>query len=191
MRTLLFLIMITGLLSCSDNKAFEGTQFINAKVFDGNTFIEKDFYVDNGIFKFQADGEPSNIIDLKNQFVIPPFGDAHTHNFDDISTFDSIYRAYINEGVFYVQVLTNHHSIYLKLKDSLNAPGKIAVAFAHGGITSTGGHPHNLYESQALNYSWRAMFDPVKKDSLIRSKIKANDAYNRVKQEKGIITFKP
>ena len=65
----------------------------------------------------------------------------------------------------------------MRVKDSLNKPGKIDAIFAHGGLTSTGGHPHTLYETQALGYSWRAMFDPEKKEEILAGRSSADDAY--------------
>jgi predicted amidohydrolase YtcJ len=49
-------------------------------------------------------------IDLGGGFVIPPFGDALTHNFDGARNIDQIINAYMHEGTFYVQVLTHYRS---------------------------------------------------------------------------------
>lgn len=163
--------------SCKDRPQSPSIKYTNGHIFDGDNFRKSSFVVQDGKFHFDTSIKFDSTIDLNENYVIPPFGDAHTHNFDDVTNFDSIYKAYINEGTFYVQVLTNHYSNYLKVKDSLNTPGRIDAKFAHGGITSTGGHPHGLYESQALKYSWRAMFDPEKKEEILSSRIKENDAY--------------
>lgn len=176
MQKLSILILLFSILNCT-TKDENAVLYINGYIFNGTTFVKKDFVTSDGVFKFNFKAKPQQVIDLKNQYVIPPFADAHTHNFDNLEKFDSIYKAYVDEGVFYIQVLNNHYSHYLQLKDSINKPGKLDVAFAHGGITSTGGHPHTLYETQALNYSWRAMLDPSKKEKLIKSRIKENDAY--------------
>ncbi|MFD2587959.1 hypothetical protein ACFSQJ_13520 [Croceitalea marina] len=177
MHKVFILALFFSMFSCAKKEHKISILYTNANVFNGETFAKKDFLVKDGLFQFNATFQPDVIVDLKDQYVIPPFGDAHTHNFDNLQKFDSIYKAYIREGVFYIQVLNNHYSHYLQLKDSINSPGKLEVAFAHGGITSTGGHPHTLYETQAINYSWRAMLDPSKKEELINSRLKENDAY--------------
>ena len=170
-------IFLLIFISCNNSINQNAIKYVNGYIFDGIYFKKASFIVKDRKFNFDTSTKTHNTVDLNGQYVIPPFGDAHTHNFDDIAKFDSIYKAYINEGTFYVQVLTNHYSNFLKIKDSLNFIGRIDAKFAHGGITSTGGHPHSLYESQALNYSWRAMFDPEKKEEILSSRIKENDAY--------------
>ncbi|ALM06400.1 hypothetical protein SB49_00145 [Sediminicola sp. YIK13] len=172
----LFIIMMV-FAGCDSSTKSKTIKYSNGYVFNGVSFEEKSFVVKNGELNYSLSAKFDTIVDLKNKYIIPAFGDAHTHNFDDVAKFDSIYKAYIDEGTFYVQVLTNHYSNYLRLKNSLNTTGKIEAKFAHGGITSTGGHPHSLYESQALNYSWRAMLDPTKKDEILSSKLKKDDAY--------------
>ncbi len=172
----LLLIITVFFGACNSNK-IQVTKYSNGYVFNGVDFKKVSFVVTHGELDFSTSAKFDTEVDLTGKYVIPAFGDAHTHNFDDIAKFDSIYKAYINEGTFYVQVLTNHYSNFLKIKDSLNSAGKIDAKFAHGGITGTGGHPHSLYETQALNYSWRAMLDPDKKVEILSSTIKKDDAY--------------
>ncbi|MBT8183170.1 MAG: amidohydrolase family protein [Eudoraea sp.] len=172
-----FLLLITVIFGACHSNKIQVIKYSNGYVFDGVDFKKSSFVVKQGQFDFSSSAKFDSEVDLTGKYIIPAFGDAHTHNFDDVAKFDSIYKAYINEGTFYVQVLTNHYSNYLKIKDSLNSEGKIDARFAHGGITSTGGHPHSLYETQALNYSWRAMLDPEKKGEILSSTIKKDDAY--------------
>jgi len=166
-----------SLISCDAEISTDSVKYVGGYLFDGDNFIKKDFATTDGKFSFDLSLKANKTVNLDGKYVIPPFGDAHTHNFDDIEQFDSIYQAYINEGTFYVQVLTNHYSIYQIIKDSLNIPGKIDVAFAHGGITSTGGHPHAIYETSNLDMGWRAMLDPENKEKIRNSRTVATDAY--------------
>ena len=163
--------------SCRDSPKKEATFYKNGYIFNGKTFEKKNFYVQEGQFSFNPMIQSNKEVDLGGKYVIPPFGDAHTHNFDDLEQFDSIYKAYINEGTFYVQVLTNHYSSYQKIKDSVNSHGKIDVAFAHGGITSTGGHPHALYETRSMGLGWQAMLMPENKERIKNSRAEEKDAY--------------
>lgn len=172
--SIIILILLFGCGIKDNNKA---VLYSNGFVFNGKSFEQKDFIVKDGTFYFDKFIKVHEQEDLTGKYVIPPFGDAHTHNFDDLEQFDSIYNAYVDEGTFYVQVLTNHYSSYLKIKDSLNKPGKIDAAFAHGGITSTGGHPHALYETRSLGMGWRAMLLPENQEKIRNSRNEANDAY--------------
>jgi len=175
-----FLIFFTliSIISCRQETSTDSIKYAGGYLFNGDKFIKKDFFIKNGKFSFDSTNKKTNkTINLDGKYVIPPFGDAHTHNFDNIEQFDSIYQAYINEGTFYVQVLTNHYSRHEKIKDSLNKPGKIDVSFAHGGITSTGGHPHAIYETSNLGMGWREMLDPKNKEKIRNSREVATDAY--------------
>jgi cytosine/adenosine deaminase-related metal-dependent hydrolase len=53
---------------------------LNGQWFNGQTFKTKTFYVVNGIFTERKPARVDETVDLKNGFVIPPFGDAHCHH---------------------------------------------------------------------------------------------------------------
>lgn len=176
MGKLLFLALIV-FSSCQPVKETKKvTLYKNAYVFDGMDFVKRDFIVKDGLFFFNSLIPVHSEEDLSGKYVIPPFGDAHTHNFDDVQKMDSLYRAYLDEGTFYVQVLTNHYSSFKTFKDSI-VNGPIDVAFAHGGLTSTGGHPHALYETRSLGMDWRAMLLPQNRRKIRNSRNVENDAY--------------
>ncbi|MBT8395028.1 MAG: hypothetical protein KJN66_09280, partial [Bacteroidia bacterium] len=168
---------LISLTSCNEDNSTASIKYVGGYLFDGDKFKVKDFSIKGGKFSFDSSLKTNKTVNIDGKYVIPLFGAAHTHNFDVIEQFDSIYQSYINEGTFYVQVLTNHYSRYEKIKDSLNKPGKIDVAFAHGGMTSTGGHPHAIYETSILGMGWRAMLDPENKEKIRNSRIVASDAY--------------
>lgn len=152
-------------------------QYINGNVYQEGNFVRKDFSVVHGKLTFKQSDNAGEVVDLRGKYVIPPLADAHTHNFDDVGLFDSIYNAYVEEGTFYIQVLTNHYSSYLHVKDCVNGPGKIDVAFAHGGLTATGGHPHALYETRSMGLGWRAMLDPDNIEKIRNGRSEEKDAY--------------
>ena len=136
LRNLIFFIVTWSLIACKTTSKPSSTLYENGFVFNGIDFEKKNFRVIDGKFSFKEDTRAKNKIDLEGKYVIPPFGDAHTHNFDDVTQFDSLYKAYINEGTFYIQVLTNHYSSYLQVKDKINTPGKIDVAFRRASTCS-------------------------------------------------------
>ena len=176
-RFLFITCCLISLTSCSEDNSTASIHYVGGYLFDGDKFKVKDFSIKGGKFSFDSSLKTDKTVNIDGKYVIPPFGDAHTHNFDDIEQFDSIYQSYINEGTFYVQVLTNHYSRYEKIKDSLNKRGNIDVAFAHGGMTSTGGHPHAIYETSILGMGWRAMLNPENREKIRNSRIVASDAY--------------
>lgn len=176
-KTYLLFVLFLLSISCGYNSNEAVTFYKNGYIFNGKTFEKKNFFVKDGRFTFNSLTHANKVVDLEEMYVIPPFGDAHTHNLDDVEQFDSIYKAYINEGTFYVQVLTNHYSSYQKIKDSVNSHGKIDVTFAHGGITSTGGHPHALYETRSMGLGWQAMLMPENKEKIRNARNENKDAY--------------
>jgi hypothetical protein len=54
--------------------------FLNGRWLTGQGFLSKPMYSVNGIFTHSEPDRIEKTIDLKNGFVIPPFGEAHTHN---------------------------------------------------------------------------------------------------------------
>ncbi|MBT8234879.1 MAG: hypothetical protein KJO04_01695, partial [Bacteroidia bacterium] len=123
----------------------------NGHWFNGQEFERKTHYSIDGVFYENMTGKPDSILDLKQGFVIPPFGDAHTHNLADPSKIDSLEKKYVQDGIYYVQVLTNYASKADSIRDRFSSPETIDVKYANGGLTSTLGHPHLAYETSALN----------------------------------------
>ena len=53
--------------------------FINGKWFDGATFKPAHFYSVDGKLTSTKPRQVDEVIDLKDGYVVPPFGDAHNH----------------------------------------------------------------------------------------------------------------
>ena len=148
----------------------------NGRWFDGELFIEKRAYVEDGIFVASLSGPADSIVDLQGAFVVPPFGDAHAHNLDTPRGLDGFVDTYLTDGIFYVQILTNLSSGAAAVRDKFVGPVSLDVVYANGGITSTGGHPSLLYESIALG-----LFSPAQVEAhleeLERRRTSEGDAY--------------
>jgi hypothetical protein len=121
-------------------------EFANGRWFTGAGFTPGDRFVVNGVFQASRPPRLDTIIDLGGRFVIPPFGDAHTHNLDGPFNLPQVRDAYIAEGTFYVQVLTNTQTGAALVRGAFNRPCALDVAYANGGITSTLSHPFLSYE---------------------------------------------
>jgi imidazolonepropionase-like amidohydrolase len=77
----------------------------------------------------------SRVLDLQGRFVIPPLGDAHTHNLDGEFRLASMRDAYVAEGTFYVQVLTNTTTGAAQVRSRFDGPCSLDVVYANGGLT--------------------------------------------------------
>ena len=161
---LLFIFSLNGLTFAQNNSKIY--QFTNGNWFDGKDFKKREFYSVNGILTSKKPRQIDETIDLKNQFVIPPFADAHTHNLDGTFNLEKIINAYLDEGTFYVQVFANYALGAKQAKPFLNTPSSLDVIYANGGLTSTLGHPFMAYEPRAAgfyNYAdWEKNMDKIK-----------------------------
>lgn len=117
----------------------------NGYWYDGSGFRKTTFFTVNGLLTTHRPEHIDSIIDLKEQFVIPPFGEAHNHAPDVELDFDLINERYLADGIFYVK---NPNSIPFttnKIRTRINQPRSVDVVYANGGLTANGGHPVVLY----------------------------------------------
>ncbi len=129
----------------------ENLRFINGHWFDGKTFQAKTVYSINGILSFKSRGKIDATVDLQNSYVIPPFAEAHTHEFWDVMNFQEQINNYLSKGVFYAKNLNSLPRFTVRVRPFINLPNSLDVIFANGGLTATGGHPIQIYEYLAKN----------------------------------------
>lgn len=151
--------------------------FINGQWFNGTEFESRNYYAVNGMLEARRPPRVDSTIDLHGGFVIPPFADAHTHNLDGPYNLDAMVDAYVKEGTFYVQVLTNSRSRAEQVRSRFNHPCALDVAYANGGLTSTLSHPFQAYEPAAAGFgynsvAWRQNWAAIRKSRKLE-----NDAY--------------
>ncbi len=123
--------------------------FTGARWFDGERFVERTLYSADGLFTDRAPPVVDEIVDLTGSFVVPPFGDAHNHHFDNPPIFEQINSTYLNEGIFYALSMNNTISGKEALAAIVRRPDTIDVAYADLGVTATLGHPIMIYETLA------------------------------------------
>jgi len=119
-------------------------RYDNGRWYDGTTFVARTMFVVDGTFKASFDGEPSRVIDLDGAFVVPPFGDAHSHALAS-PRFDHDNDTFLSAGIFYVG---NPNSVLRWTRQSrikAAQPQTVDVRYANGGLTSAGGHPTQIY----------------------------------------------
>src|SRR4051812_36790261 len=85
-------------------------QFINGNWFNGKDFQRQIFYSVNGYFTKKKPAKIDETVDLKNGYVVPPFADAHCHNFDGKWNIAQQIEKYLKDGVFYAKVQTDVRS---------------------------------------------------------------------------------
>jgi hypothetical protein len=150
--------------------------FSNGQWFNGTGFDRGTRYSVNGVFQQQAPARIDSTYDLANGYVIPPFGDAHTHNLDGAFNLNVVRDAYVREGTFYVQVLTNSRTGADQVRARFNGPCDLDVSYANGGITSTLSHPFLAYEPRGMGLfnpaEWAARAAEIRK-----GRTRENNAY--------------
>lgn len=129
-------------------------EFANGRWFDGRKFVVKKFYTVGGALTSKKPARVDSVIDLAGKYVVPPFGEAHNHNVAQSSRLDALIRAYLEAGIFYVKNPNSLPRATTPLVGKINTPRSIDVVFSGGGLTSSGGHPVGLVESQIRRGSW-------------------------------------
>jgi len=122
--------------------------------FDAKTFVRKQFYVTNGIFTEKRPKHVDQTIELGNMFVLPPFGDAHTHAFANPGDIEKIVASNLKDGIFYALDLTNSIRGKRSVESFVNKPSSMDVAYANAGLTATLGHPILSAEVTANHIPW-------------------------------------
>lgn len=126
----------------------------NGRWFDGRGFVERTMYVSDGTFVAEPASGADSAIDLRGRRVVPPFGEAHNHNVEAGPGFTDRVRRYLSHGVFYVKNPNVLPSGVDPIREQVNHPTSIDVAFAGGGITGPGGHPIGVVQRNVDRGLW-------------------------------------
>lgn len=126
-----------------DVLATKSYEFTNGQWFDGNRFVPATFYSVAGHLTLRRPTKIDSVIDLKGQYVVPPFAEAHTHNIGRPPTQEEL-KPYIQQGIFYVMNQGNLISAGSIPASDPDSP--VEVVYANGPLTPSGGHPVVLNE---------------------------------------------
>lgn len=148
MRSLLFVVLTTCLFLAPEvadgqpiTDSSDVVAYVGGHVWNGSDFTDRTLYVRDGRF-VKAPGKTDTTIKLEGGYVVPPFGDAHTHMLGaggvSLQLADSLF---VPNGIFYGLDLTNPYSEIQNIEDNFEDRSTMDVAYANGGITSTGSHP--------------------------------------------------
>ncbi len=127
--------------------------YINGQWFDGVGFRRGDRYVVDGRFTERRPRALDHTTDLAGAFVVPPFGEAHSHNVES-TQFDAVARMHLQRGVFYVKNPNALKRFTTPLAGRINVPGALDATFALGGLTGSGGHPIAIANRQIARGVW-------------------------------------
>lgn len=151
-------------------------QLINGQWFDGKGFRRQTFYSVNGVLTREKPAKVDEVVDLKDGYVVPPFADAHCHNFNNPRNVAQQVEMYLRDGVFYAKVQADARSAALQLADRVNRPTSVDVSYAHGALTSSYGHGVQVHEGLAL-YGRTYGFNAEETKKVRESHLRDNDAY--------------
>ena len=156
--------------------ALKNLCFLNGQWFNGKTFAPQTFYSVRGLLTHKKPPVVDATVDLHNGYVVPPFGDAHCHYFDEVSDVEGRTRQYLNDGIFYAKVLTDRLSGARAVAGKVNIPAGVDVFYAHGGLTGDNSHPIPIYEALELGY-YNGKDMEAHKEEILKSRRRENDAY--------------
>lgn len=168
LRPLLLLLVSTVDIACSGRSnapapvpGVPNVALVNGQWYTGNGFARRNMYMSGGVLRTRRPSRVDSTIDLANGYVVPPFGDAHTHNLDGNFNLEKVRGMYVAEGTFYVNVLTNATQV----RDRFNRACDLDVVYANGGVTSTLSHPFLAYEPRAMGLygDWRPHAAAIRK----------------------------
>src|SRR6185503_13052845 len=122
-------------------------EFVNGRWFDGARFVDRTMYSVDGYFSANRPARVDSVIDLRQGYVVPPFGEAHNHNIDapNAAAARTIVDKYLRDGVFYAQNPANVLRARAGLTGFINVPTGIDVTFSNAVLTGPGGHPLGLF----------------------------------------------
>jgi imidazolonepropionase-like amidohydrolase len=121
--------------------------------FTGTAFERRHVYVADSSFAARRPVVIDSVIDLRDQYLVPPFADAHTHLLTYPASVDSEAARLLHDGVFYVLSLTGSASGRRAAASHVNNPSSVDVAYADA-LTSTRGHPILSAEVTANHILW-------------------------------------
>jgi len=161
----------------------QNLQIKSANVWNGDGFTVKDVYVNQGIIVDYKPAMTDTVINAEGQYLLPAFGDYHTHAFT-YNNVESMSQSFLSNGIFYSQDLANDPIGRLANRDYLERKNTIDVNFANGCITSSYGHPIEGYERMVSGKGWPK--NEKKRIKLLENGAMEGRAYYILDEEKDI-----
>lgn len=130
-----------ALLSVTPAHSLESaTEYRNGLWWQGDSFVEQSWYVVNGRLQQQKPETISYTVDLKQQFVIAPFADAHNHNLQNPWLAQRFSQSYKQAGILYGLMMCSNGNVKAQTEAAL-ADTSLSIELATACVTSSDGHP--------------------------------------------------
>ncbi len=126
-------------------------ELTNGRWYVDGVFVDSTFFVVGDRLRAEPSSRVDSTIDLAGGYVVPAFGEAHSHRPASPAALDAATDLFLDAGIFFVM---NHGSLarYAAAFDSLTGgPGRLDVAFAHGLIASPQSHGVELWQRLVRN----------------------------------------
>lgn len=130
---------------------------VNGQWMHDGKFVAETRYIVDGKLASRAPGTVSERIDLAGQYVVSAFGEAHNHNVDSTSRLVPQLARYVQHGVLFVANPAILPRGRAGVRELVNGPGQLSVAFSSGGITGPGGHPLSIVQRNIARGAWTAV----------------------------------
>jgi imidazolonepropionase-like amidohydrolase len=143
---LVTLWLLAGLAAAANSQ--EAHHFVNGHWFDGDRFVAREVFVVGSVIREDSGEKKPQVIDLEGGYVLPGFGNAHSHGIGN-DDFDKESNLFLARGVFYVANPNSIRARSAAAREAFASAATVDARFANGGLTSTGGHPVQIFESRA------------------------------------------
>ncbi len=171
---MLLMVVLPLAFSCQSQKLYKEKtavknpgsltmQLNNGYWFDGQVFVKRDVWVDQGILSFKKPvASMDTVINLSGKYIIPPFAEAHNHNLESAYQLQQRINSYLDNGVFYVKLLSTIKKRMDPLMHHYNKPTGLDVSMAHAPLTGTGGHPIGIRKGYLEKGYFGGLFNNIK-----------------------------
>ncbi|MEP3210043.1 MAG: amidohydrolase family protein [Maribacter sp.] len=143
------------------NNRNQTIKIIEGNWFNGKTFEKKTVWLKNSLIRFEKEEEIDTVINLFGKYIIPPFAEAHNHNLESDYKLAERIDKYLNNGVFYVKLLSSIKKRIAPLMHHYNKADGIDVSMAHAPLTANGGHPIALRKKFLELGRFKGLFNAV------------------------------
>ena len=139
-----FAITLVLLLWAPSSFAHGVLKLTNGLWYNGSGFEEREFYAVEGILRESYEGD-FTVVDLEGAHVVPGFGNAHTHGIGS-GDFAAENDRFLGRGVLYVANPNSITSRTPSTRERASSENTVDVRLSNGGLTSSGGHPIQIFE---------------------------------------------
>lgn len=137
-----------GLLFLTCTHVFAATHYTNGQWYQDGHFVKQDWYEVDGVLSADRPGQITQVIDLKEGYVLPPLAEAHNHNLQNPFLAQRFSEAYLQSGILYGLMMCGNHNSAADTRQMLAAKG-LQIEVAGACISSSDGHPLRMARQPA------------------------------------------